>query len=277
MRLGMTWLTGPLPGGPDDTLGQLVELARAVEDLGFAGFWVTDSFGRGSAKLEALTVLTVVATVTSRIELGTSIMQLPLRNPVELAHRVRSLDIVSNRRLRFGIGPGSTRSDFDLTGSDFENRRSSFREALGLMRQVWRGEPNNGVVLSPWPGFTEPPAIFHAAWKNPKAIENAARNAQGWIASGLGSSWDDLERGAKIFRDAGGKRIILANVPVDLSGAAPGWGFADHAEISLVCAPKVARERLDRLRQIGVDDVLVVLENPSRENLAHVAGELTPD
>ena len=271
MRIGMTWLTGPFPDAQGNTLEKLLDLARAVEEVGLAGFWVTDSFGRGSPKLEALTVLTAGACVTSSIEIGTSIMQLPLRNPVELAHRARTLDILSGGRLRFGIGPGSTPSDFALTGSDFENRRKTFTAALETMQRVWQGEPNHDVVLSPWPGFERSPALFHAAWKSPKAIERAARTSDGWIASGLGSSWEDLERGAALFRAAGGKRIILANVPVDLEGNAAGWAFADHAAISLVCAPQEARDRLARLEALGVDDVLVVLEKPDRRGLERVA------
>lgn len=266
MRVGITSLSY-CSDRVDDPKAELIDLVRAVEDLGFAGFWVTDSQGRGRAKLEAMTVLSIAAAVSSRIEIGTCIMQLPLRNPAELANRARTLDILSGRRFRFGVGPGSTRADFDLTGNDFEARHKTFRESLDVMGAIWRGEPRNGAVLAPWPGFEDRPALLLGAWKKDRAIERAARIADGWIASGLGSSWDDLERGIRTYRAAGGRRVVLANVPIDVEGTSEGWPFADHAAISLIGDAATVRQRLKRLEDLGVDDVLVVFREPTRQRL----------
>src|SRR5690606_20929410 len=125
MRIGITSLSS-FSERIDDPGKGLIDLVKSVEELGFEGFWVTDSQGRGTAKLEAMTVLSIAAAISSRIEIGTCIMQLPLRNPVDLANRARSLDILSGRRFRFGVGPGSTRADFDLTGNDYEARHKTF-------------------------------------------------------------------------------------------------------------------------------------------------------
>jgi len=72
-------------------IDRITDFGRQVEARGFPGIWIGDSMGRGRPTLDSLQVLTALATVTSRIDLGISVLQLPLRNPVELAHRVQSL------------------------------------------------------------------------------------------------------------------------------------------------------------------------------------------
>jgi alkanesulfonate monooxygenase SsuD/methylene tetrahydromethanopterin reductase-like flavin-dependent oxidoreductase (luciferase family) len=49
-------------------------------------------------------------------------LQVPLRHPVELAHRAQSVQALSGGRLRLGVGSGSTRADFDLLGADYDRR-----------------------------------------------------------------------------------------------------------------------------------------------------------
>ena len=103
-------------------MDRITDYARQVEARGFPGLWIGDSLGRGRPTLDSLQVLTAVAAVTSKIEIGISVLQLPLRNPIELAHRVQSLQAMSNNRLILGVGSGSTRDDFTLLGYDYDHR-----------------------------------------------------------------------------------------------------------------------------------------------------------
>ena len=98
--------------GPD-VVEHVVAIARQVEAFGFHGLWVTDAFARGKPTLDPLILLGALATQTSRIELGTCVVQVPLRHPVEHAHRVLTLTALAKGRFRFGVGSGSTRHDFD--------------------------------------------------------------------------------------------------------------------------------------------------------------------
>ena len=92
-------------GDPDNRLiDRITEFGRQVEARGFPGIWIGDSLGRGRPTLDSLQVLTALAAVTRQVELGISVLQLPLRNPVELAHRVQSLQAMSNNRLVLGVG-----------------------------------------------------------------------------------------------------------------------------------------------------------------------------
>ena len=180
-------------------IDRITNFARQVEALGFPGIWIGDSMGRGRPTLDSLQVLTALAAVTSKVELGISVLQLPLRNPVELAHRVQSLQAMSNNRLILGVGSGSTRDDFELLGYDYDHRFRTFRNELEIMIKVWNGEPVNGGTLATWPGCKGGPPILIGAWRSPRWITYAAKQAQGWTPSGRYSSLEDLEFGLTVI------------------------------------------------------------------------------
>src|SRR5579862_4360444 len=183
-------------GIPDSALiDRITDFGRQAEARGFPGIWIGDSLGRGRPTLDSLQVLTALAAVTRRVELGISVLQLPLRNPVELAHRVQSVQAMSNNRLILGVGSGSTRDDFELLGYDYDHRFRTFKNDLEIMAKVWNGEPVNGGTLSTWPDCKGGPPILIGAWRSPRLITYAAKEAQGWTPSGRYSSLEDLEFG----------------------------------------------------------------------------------
>jgi len=231
---------------------------------------VTDSLGRGRPTLDPLVVLGALSAATKRVELGTAVLQVSLRHPIELAHRAQSVQALSGGRLRLGVGSGSTRADFDLLGADYDQRFRTLMGSLEIMRRAWRGDSVNGGVLSPWPGYEGGPPVLLGAWRNPRWITYAARQCQGWIASGLYSSWEDLENGMRLYREAGGDNAVLANVVVDLTNPPEPGSLAERAKVSLVCSPDEARQRLKRLERIGFDEVLVVSPATTLEELERV-------
>src|SRR6202165_6359569 len=95
-------------------IDRITNFGRQVEARGFPGIWIGDSLGRGRPTLDSLQGLTALAAVTSRGDLGISVLQLPLRNPIELAHRVQSLQAMSNNRLILGVGSGSKPRGFGV-------------------------------------------------------------------------------------------------------------------------------------------------------------------
>jgi alkanesulfonate monooxygenase SsuD/methylene tetrahydromethanopterin reductase-like flavin-dependent oxidoreductase (luciferase family) len=245
--------------GPHDRLlDRTADLARRIEAAGFPGIWVGDSMGRGRPTLDPLVELAVLAAVTNRVELGIGVLQLSLRHPIELAHRVQSVQALSGGRLRLGVGSGSTRADFELLGLDYDHRFRAMRVALETMHRIWRGEPVNGGTLSLWPGCEGGPPILMGAWRSPRWITYAAKECQGWTPSGRYSSWDDLEAGMRIYRDAGGTNAVLANVAVDLANRPESAELAAATNVALVCLPDEARRRLKRMEQLGFDEVLLV-------------------
>src|ERR1700756_4870373 len=152
MRLSV--VTFMRPGGEvrGRSLSRIVDYARQIERRGFPGIWVTDSIGRGRPTLDPLVALGALSVATQRVELGTAVLQVSLRHPIELAHRVQSVQALSGGRLSLGVGSGSTRADFELLGGDYDHRFRTLRNSLEIMHRACRGETINGGALSPWPG-----------------------------------------------------------------------------------------------------------------------------
>ncbi|MFN0072401.1 MAG: LLM class flavin-dependent oxidoreductase [Chloroflexota bacterium] len=259
MRLGIVVMPRrSSDSGSGQIVDQLVEVARQAEELGFHGLWVTDSLGRGFPTLDPLILLGALCSVTKRIELGTGVLQLPLRHPVELAHRVESLHLLSAGRLRLGVGSGSTRADFDAVQADFEARFRTLPESIEIMQRVWRGEAVYGPAVSIWPGTEGGPPVLLGAWRSRRWIDLAASSCQGWLASGIHGTWDDLAVGIKMYREAGGQRAIITNIFTDLRPETRRGPIVEHAKLTLYCTPAEARDKLKRLEDLGFDDAVLV-------------------
>ena len=264
---------GATPGGR--LMDRIADFGRRVEAKGFPGIWVGDSLGRGRPTLDSLQVLTALAAVTRQVELGVAVLQLPLRNPIELAHRVQSLQAMSDNRLILGVGSGSTRDDFELLGYDYDHRFRTFKNDLDIIRRVWNGEPVNGGTLSAWPGCKGGPPILIGAWRSPRWINYAANQAQGWTPSGRFSSWEDLEHGMQIYRAAGGANAVLAHCSIDLAERPESAALANLATVNFICAPDEARRRIRRVEQLGFTEILIGSQYDALDEIERVRDFLT--
>ena len=259
----MTRVGISLPGGGASGAGLvptgLADAARQIEAAGFESAWTFDAIARGWLLPDPLTALAIAAAVTRTIELGTGIFQVPLRHPVELAQRVLTTHLVSGGRLLFGVGAGSTASDFAALGLDFPSRFRRLDESLKIMRRLWAGERVDGVSLGPvWSAAVGGPRVFVGSWAGSRWIIRAAQEFDGWVGSGARSSWRLLREGIARFRGLGGKRAIVTNVVVDLDQKASSPdGPEDPCDLK--CPPEVARARVQRLSELGFDDVVLVV------------------
>src|SRR6201982_3040369 len=100
MRLSV--VTFMRPGGEvrGRSLHRIVDYARQIERRGFPGIWVTDSLGRGRPTLDPLVALGALSVATQRVELGTAVLQVSLRHPIELAHSWRAVRELCGRPRR---------------------------------------------------------------------------------------------------------------------------------------------------------------------------------
>jgi alkanesulfonate monooxygenase SsuD/methylene tetrahydromethanopterin reductase-like flavin-dependent oxidoreductase (luciferase family) len=266
LRLGMVLPRAESGGRPLDA-ASLADAARRIEEAGFDSAWVFDSLGRGRLLPDPLTALAVAGTVTRRLELGTGVLQVPLRRPMELAHRVLTTHLVCGGRLRLGVGAGSTAADFAAVGVDFASRFRQLDESLAIMRQLWAGARVGDAELgAPWPIAAGGPPILIGSWAGSRWIERAAREFDGWVASGARSSWRLIAEGIARFRKLGGKRAVLTNVNVGLEAEKPSPDGPDDP-FDLIGPRSVAVERLRHLRELGFDDVVLVA---ARHDAAHL-------
>ena len=173
MRLGVI-LPSTTPDGSAFTGKTLITQAQTIERLGFASLWCFDAIGRGFMLPDPLIAVSVAATATVHIEVGTCILQVPLRRPVELAHRILTAHLVCQGRLLLGVGAGSTKTDFDAIGLDYAQRMRLFEEALPVMRRLWNGEQVGTANLNPWPATRGGPPILIGSWGGKRWIPRAA-------------------------------------------------------------------------------------------------------
>lgn len=116
---------------------RLVSYAQKAEEIGFSGLWMGDHLlspdTYDHSLMEPLTSLSYLAGATDTIPLGTSILVLPLRNPVVAAKQIANMQYLSEYRLTVGIGLGYYEPEFDAAGVPYEARGRVLTEGLELL------------------------------------------------------------------------------------------------------------------------------------------------
>jgi alkanesulfonate monooxygenase SsuD/methylene tetrahydromethanopterin reductase-like flavin-dependent oxidoreductase (luciferase family) len=161
--------------------------ARLADEAGFHVLGTIDKPNYDS--WDPLTTLAGVAGVTERIGLATTILLLPPRNEVLVAKQAAVVDQLSGGRLTLGVAQGGREDDFELFGARFEDRSERFERQVARMREIWRtareSDRDHGVV-GPAPVQEPGPPIWAGATQ-PKAVERAARVADGFLFGTAGS------------------------------------------------------------------------------------------
>ncbi len=119
--------------------------ARTVEELGFDSLFITDHLLAARRFysvnwLEPLMSLAVAAGATERVRLGTSILIMPLRNPVILAKELATLQFLSDNRVILGAGVGWNDAEYDAVGVHKSERGKRTDEMLDIMMPLLEGE-----------------------------------------------------------------------------------------------------------------------------------------
>ena len=284
MRLGIHL---PVVGsdGRSLTATQVMDRARMIEEAGFNSAWLGDHI---VGRPDALQPLLLAAAATEKLEVGTAILQTPLRNPVELAQRFLTLHALTQGRFTAGVGSGSAQRSFDAINEPekFESRFAIFKKDLETMRALAKGEEVDGTALNPLPGSEGGPPFVIGAWASGIWVKKAAREYEGWMTSGGRTNLKNLGEGIRRYRDAGGKRAMVATILCDLSmpeGDLPedspelhgdlnaiGRRYSPENGFTLLCGPKSASKRLHQLAELGYDDALLVMRTPH-----YVYGDMT--
>ncbi|MFI5269070.1 MAG: LLM class flavin-dependent oxidoreductase, partial [Chloroflexota bacterium] len=191
----------------------LVDLAVASEELGFDSVWANehhfDAYG-GLVPSPPL-LLSAVAHRTSRVRLGTSVVVLPLHNPVEVAEQLAMLDLMSGGRLEVGIGRGYVKTDYEALGVPIAEGQERLLESLEVMLRAWRNEPLSyhgkhyrfeDVDVWPKPE-QQPPPIWVGCTRNLSSFEWAGAHGYGLMTIAHVLPLDELSGLAAAYRQAG--------------------------------------------------------------------------
>lgn len=133
------------PGdGPERARG-IIDFAREVENLGFDSIFITDHLLAAKqfysvSFMEPLTALSLVAGVTERVKLGTSVMVMPIREPVLLAKQLATMQFLSNNRIVLGAGIGWYPPEYAATGVKKSERGARTDEILEILVGLLDGE-----------------------------------------------------------------------------------------------------------------------------------------
>ena len=144
MKLGVFLPTYLLPRDEDRHGDQIRRFAVHAEDLGFDSLFATDHlltarrFYRVSWT-EPMVTLAFAAAVTTRIQLGTSILVLPTHNPVVLAKEIATLQHLSGGRFIYGVGTGWYPPEFEATGGTSRQRGRRTDDVLEASMQLLGG------------------------------------------------------------------------------------------------------------------------------------------
>lgn len=152
MRFGLSWNTGFFGLDPD----QLVGVARRAEELGFESIYFPEHIAlypdvelgglplpADAAIADPLECLSFVAAATDRLRLGTAVLLLPYHDPVVLAKRLATIDVLSRGRLRLlTIGVGALPGEAAAVGVDYTSRGRRADEAIEVLRALWSGDPD---------------------------------------------------------------------------------------------------------------------------------------
>ena len=169
----------------------LKDAALEIEQLELDSIWVSDhiivpkSDTPWNRVFESVTTLAFLASITEHVQLGSSILLVPLREPLVLAKQIATLDSLSNGRVMIGIGIGWNKKEFDLLGYDFKNRTKTIAENIGIMRKMWAGEySKQGYSCEPMPISDNGPPILIGG-QSDGALKRVATIGDGWHPVGI--------------------------------------------------------------------------------------------
>jgi probable F420-dependent oxidoreductase len=183
---------------PSIDAGVLRQFIPRAEALGYEGLWVQEQIVGDAPILEPVTLLTYAAALTTKPHLGTSVLITVIRNPVQLAKSLASLDQLSHGRLIVGVGVGGPHVPEAVFGVSSEHRGQRFVEGLQVMKALWT-QPRatmtgeywrfENVAMEPKPAHKPHPPLWFGA-REAVALKRAARLGDGWMGAGSSSSAD---------------------------------------------------------------------------------------
>ena len=131
--------------GPAASGEALRRTAVLAEELGYADVWVSDhlavptgaAYPPSAYVFEPLTTMSWIAAHTKRVGIGTTVLVLPMRHPLNVAKSIATIDLFSGGRVILGVAAGWLEAEFDALGIPFHERGARTDEAITMLRKFW--------------------------------------------------------------------------------------------------------------------------------------------
>jgi probable F420-dependent oxidoreductase len=259
--------------GPAPAIHGIGPMAARLEAAGFDGLWCSDhivmpgevrsrypfgddgrvTWDTAMPWYDAVVALTMMASATSRAEIGVAVLVLPLRQPVTFAKQIASIDALTGGRMALGVGAGWLEEEFAALDVEWRTRGSRLDEWMALLRDCWTGRPAahrgrhytlpEGILVLPTPAAT-PPLLVGGG--SEAGLRRAGRSGDGWLGlqraghldpDGLRPALDVLHReAADAGREPSALRVTIriiesAGATGAVAAALPGFAAVGVDEV----------------------------------------------
>jgi probable F420-dependent oxidoreductase len=250
MSIAIGYMPGAFGQGAGDP-GALKSLVEAGDRWGYDSIWLSDRIVSDRFSLEPMVALSMVAAYSPRLKFGTSVLALPLRNPVVLAKQIATLDFLSGGRFFPAVGLGQEEpEEYEACGVSKEDRGARTDEAVLLMRRLWLEErvthrgrffSCTNVSITPRP-VQKPCTPVWIGGRSPAAARRVGRVGDGWLVSS--ATPEEVRTGRDIVFSTAAE--LGREIEEDHVGVLLGCYLAASREQAVVQAgPFVTRARPD--------------------------------
>ena len=221
--------------------------------------------------LDPLETLTYLAGITDKISLGTCIIDMLFHNPVVLARRFATLDILSRGRAIAGLGIGWSKDEYEVSGVPYKHRGERANEFLQVLKRIWTDEvvefkgqfysiPSSKI--GPKPVQKPHPPILLGGF-SPNTLLRIVNYADGWLpVAGFGpleqleQSINGLREGArKANKDPSKIRIFVMTYPNLLDSSSPAPSSEQQRSPMTGTTDQIGTD-IDKIKSMGVEHII---------------------
>ena len=242
---------------------------------------------------DPLETLTFVAGKTERIALGTSVIDMLFHNPVVLAKRFATLDLLSDGRAICGVGIGWSKDEYQASNVPFKDRGRRADEFIQVLKKIWEddivefhGQFYNIPASKIGPKPVQKPSIpIYLGGYVPNTFARIARYADGWLAS-LAAPLDFLEKSiaslneqaAKINRNPKEFRNTVLTFPQPITNSSSPSGERSNANQSrfpLTGTIDQIGQDIKAIKDLGFEQIIFAFMGLELDKVIETAKELS--
>lgn len=278
--------------GQQATRENVIQMAKNAESEGFDSLWVFERLlwpinpqtpyvatPDGSLPIEyqimldPLETLTYVAANTNKIALGTSVIDMLFHNPVILARRLATLDILSEGRSIAGFGIGWSKDEYQASNIPFQNRGKRADEFVQVLKRIWtddvvefKGKYYNipASKIGPKPIQKPHPPVYLGGFSPNTFSRIVNYDTNGWLAV-VGGPLEYLDNTIKTIKDIANKAnkdpnkfkvILLAHLNVALDQKSQSTTTNEDQRFPFTGTIDQIGNDIKRIKQMDIDHII---------------------